>query len=154
MTRRGERSPFGLALAAAVLEELLEELLERRAGRKLRPPFLLGRLSGRGVLAARHGLRGRDVDHRVDHRLGDVRDLVRAAALRLRGERERDRRRRDQREGGSAEAGEGAKVPAMGVKAPEGIEIRATVLPPGRARKGVMRRTWQPELGGNAAVAA
>ena len=109
LTRRGLAGALVLALAAAVLEELLEELLERRAGRKLRsrPRFrALARSLPRRRPAGRDGLRGGDVDHRVDHGFGHVGDIVGAARLRLRGERERDHRRCDDRERGAAEVGE------------------------------------------------
>ena len=62
---------LAVALAAAVLEELLEELLERRAGRQLRRRASIAA----GAAATRlRGLRGRDVDDRVDHLLGNVGD--------------------------------------------------------------------------------
>jgi hypothetical protein len=73
--RRAIGSLFVAALAAAVLEELLEELLERRARWKLRH----GLLAAAGAAASLDLLRGRDVDHRVDHLLGDVGDVFRAA---------------------------------------------------------------------------
>src|SRR5262249_38064865 len=84
--------PRSLALAptaAPVLEELVEELLERRARRQLRD----------GVAAALDVLRGRDVDHRLDHLPGDVGDLLGAA-------RQRRGRCRRQQEGAGRERGE------------------------------------------------
>ena len=60
--------------AMAVLEEIVEEFLERRARRQLR--------HGAPAVAAAlglDGLRGRDVDHRVDDLLGDIGDAVGAA---------------------------------------------------------------------------
>ena len=55
---------------------------------------------------------GRDVDHRIDHALGDVGDLV-GTALRERGERERERRP-PARSAGRRNWSGGAKVPAIG----------------------------------------
>ncbi len=75
----------------AVLEEFLEELLERRAGRQLR-----GRAAARFDL-----LRGRDVDYRVDHLLGDVGNRLRAARRRRRAQqRQRNGRPRNHGNGG------------------------------------------------------
>ena len=64
------------ALAAAVLEELLEELLERRARRQVAAPAAPPPLPPPRAFDL---LRGRDVDHRVDHFFGNVGDVFRAA---------------------------------------------------------------------------
>ena len=65
-----------LALAAAV-EEVAEQFVELRIVRHLR------------LLAAARTdvLRGRDIDHRVDHLLGDVGDRFRSARQRRDGQR-------------------------------------------------------------------
>jgi hypothetical protein len=57
---------------AAVPEKIVEEFLERRARRQLRhrAPALAAALGF-------HGLRRRDVDHRINHLLRDVGDAVR-----------------------------------------------------------------------------
>jgi hypothetical protein len=67
------------ARTTAVLEEVVEEFLERRARRQLRrrAPALTA-----GAALGFDGLRGRDIDHRVDHFLGNVGDTVRTARQR------------------------------------------------------------------------
>ncbi len=91
--------------AAAVLEEVVEEFLERRARRQLRhrAPAIAGAALGFD------GLRGRDVDHRVDHFLGDVGDAVGAARQRRRRDGATSRRRRRRgRSRPTAGAGDGS----------------------------------------------
>ena len=73
LARRAVRFAGHRALAAAVLEELVEELLERRARRQI------GHV---GRAASIDLLRRRDIDHRVDHLLGDVGDVVGTARQR------------------------------------------------------------------------
>ena len=75
------------AALAATVEELLEEILERRAGRQLRQGA-----GSRGL----DGRRGRDVDDRVRHLLGEIGEgfrrggrAPRAAERRHKGERQR-----------------------------------------------------------------
>src|SRR5579864_7871543 len=65
-------------LAAPVLEKVVEELLKGRAGRQLRhgAPALAGTALGL------HGLRGGNIDHRIDHFLGNVGDRFRPSRLR------------------------------------------------------------------------
>ncbi len=60
-------------LSAAVLEEFLEELLERRTRRQIRR---LLRAAARATLDL---LRGRDVDHGIDHFFGNIGDGLGAA---------------------------------------------------------------------------
>ena len=78
------RRAIGVALsarAAPVLEELLEKLLHRRARRQI----------GHVAHARVHLLRGRDIDHRIDHLLGDVGDIFGPARRRHGGRQHDDR---------------------------------------------------------------
>ena len=74
---------------AVVLEEIVEEFLERRTRRQFRhrAPIAAG-----GAAFGFDRLRGRDVDHRVDHLLGHIGNAVGAA---------RERRRRHHDTGGA-----------------------------------------------------
>src|SRR6516165_4775410 len=75
-------APRAAGSATAVLEEVVEEFLERRARRQLRR---------RAPALAELGLdvlRGRDVDHRVDHFLGNIGDSIGTARLRRRRSRQ------------------------------------------------------------------
>src|SRR5882757_2283586 len=56
-----------LAAATAVLEEVVEKFLERRPRRQLRD-----RAAAAVTALGLDGLRGRDIDDRVDHLLGDI----------------------------------------------------------------------------------
>ena len=73
-------------LAAAAVEEVAEQLVELR---------IVGQVRRLGGGAIRYVLRGRDVDHRVDHLFGDVGDVLRSAR-----QRRGCQRRKNQRCGG------------------------------------------------------
>src|SRR5262249_12652884 len=98
--------------SAPVLEELIEELLHRRAGRQV----------GKFGDARIDFLRRRDVDHRVDHLLGNVGDVFwPARGRRLRCGQDQRRRQRRRRKKGVEERGvEEEKGKAMQLKWIEG----------------------------------
>ena len=73
-----------IALAVMVLEELVEKLLHRRAGRQI------GQFGDVRIDV----LRGRNIDHGVDHLLGDVGDVVRPARRRRPRRQDEQRRRK------------------------------------------------------------
>ena len=89
---RGVRPVLVVALliVAAVLEEFVEELLEGRTGRKLR----------RRAVAVVDRLRGRDIDHRIDHFFGNIGDVVRTARGHRSGKKRDRHHRRGKRKGG------------------------------------------------------
>ena len=73
VTRRGAVGIIAVvvaALAAVLLEEIVEKFLHRRTGRQI----------GHAADARINLLRGRNIDHGVDHLLGDVGDVLRAPA--------------------------------------------------------------------------
>jgi hypothetical protein len=74
--------------AAAVLEEVVEELLERRAWWQLRhrAPVIFAAVAAAATLGL-DGLRGGNIDHRIDHLFSDVGDPVGTARKRRCGER-------------------------------------------------------------------
>ncbi len=91
---RRVRPPLVVALliVAAVLEEVIEELAERRTRRQLR----------HRIVAVVDGLRGRDVDDRIDDLFGDIGDVVRTARRCRRGDKRDSHHRRGKRKGGRA----------------------------------------------------
>ena len=102
LVRLQSPSPPPLGRRRAVLEEVVEELLERRARRQLRH-----RAAAVAAALGLDGLRGRDVDHRVDHLLGDVGDAVRAAREGRRGDERAGRAEADRGQPGAQATGSG-----------------------------------------------